>query len=210
MTQNPLLNSLNPISAKDLKLKINQNCLIVDTRFIHSIFQTGSIPDAIFIGVQGKLEYWSQILIQDKSTEIYLITEENIDVNELHLRFLQAGFNKVKGFLNGGMEAWKIEGFLIEPYYVIHPKEFIKQLDSIDFQTIIDVRTEQEFQYQYIEGSQNIPLEILHQQSNNLDSKSNYYMLCLGGYRSVLAASILKRKGIKNTIDIYGGLKNFQ
>jgi rhodanese-related sulfurtransferase len=207
--QNSFSLSLNPISAIDLKLKIDQNVLIIDTRFIASIFTTGSIPSSIFIGIQGNIEAWLHVLIQNKSQEIYLITEDKIDLNELTYRFNRAGFNNIKGYLDGGIEAWINEKFQIETYNFIHPTNFIQEVDNIDFQSIIDVRSEREFQHQHINGSKNIPLESILNNLYEFDSDNQYYIICQGGYRSIIAASILKRNSIHQTIDVYGGIKNF-
>ncbi len=209
MSSNQFTTSILPISANDLKQKFDQNCLIIDTRFINSIFNTGSIPTAIFIGIQGNLESWSQCLIDDKSAEIYLIVEENTDINELHLRFQRAGFTNVKAYLEAGMESWIHENFPVEPYQLIHPSDFIKEIDQIDFKTIIDVRTSREYEQQHIKGSKHIPLENLHLFLDDFTPENQYYIVCQGGYRSIIAASILKKNGIHQTVDIYGGLKNF-
>ncbi|MDP2088692.1 MAG: rhodanese-like domain-containing protein [Flavobacteriaceae bacterium] len=209
MFANQFLSSILPITATALKAKLEQNALIIDTRFIASIFNMGSIPTAIFIGMQGNLERWSYELINDKSSEIYLITEENTDINELYLRFQRAGFTHIKGCLNGGINSWIQENFPIEPYRLIHPTNFIQEIEHINLQNVIDVRTEKEFQNQHIKGSKNIPLDSILNNLAEFNSDNPYYIICQGGYRSIIAASILKRNGIHQTIDIYGGLKNF-
>lgn len=207
--QNSFSLHLNPISAKDLKLKVDQKVLIIDTRFISSIFTTGSIPQAIFIGMQGNIEAWLPVLLQDKSEEIWLITENNIDLSELLFRFNRAGFKNIKGYLERGFDAWIQEGFEIEPYKLIYPTDFIQEIDNIDSQSIIDVRSEREFQYQHIKGSKNIPLESILNNLYEFNAANQYYIICQGGYRSIIAASILKRNSIYHTIDVYGGIKNF-
>lgn len=207
--QNSFPLSLNPISAIDLKLKIDQKVLIIDARFISSIFTTGSVPTAIFIGIQGNIEAWSHVLINDKIQEIYLITEDNIDLDELYYRFYRAGFKNIKGYLEGGMEAWIKENFQVETYNFIHPTNFIQEIDNIDLKSIIDVRSEREFQHQHINGSKNIPLESIMKNLLEFDANHQYYIICQGGYRSIIAASILKRNSIHQTIDVYGGIKNF-
>ena len=209
MFANQFLSPILPITASALKAKLAQNALVIDTRFITSIFNTGSIPKALFIGIQGNLERWSDELINDKSVEIYLIIEENTAMNELHLRFQRAGFTHIKGFLEGGIASWIQENYPIEPYHLIHPPHFIQEIDHINLQQVIDVRTEREFQHQHIKGSENIPLENLIHYLDYFNLENQYYIICQGGYRSIIAASILKRNGIHQTIDIYGGLKNF-
>lgn len=208
MFSNHFSTSILPISATDLKRKLQHNSLIVDTRFIHSILKTGSIPNVIFIGIQGNLEGWAHVLVEDKTVETYLIIEENIDINELYLRFQRAGFTNIKAYLAGGMESWIQENFPVEPYQFINPSDFINKMDQIDFQTIIDVRTEREFQQQHIKGSKNIPIENLIYFLDEFNPKNQYYIICQGGYRSIIAASILKRNGIHHTIDMIGGIKN--
>lgn len=209
MFSNQFSANLLPITAAALKAKLEQNALVIDTRFIASIFNTGSIPTAIFIGMQGNLERWSFELIYDKLAEIYLIIEENIDINELHQRFQRAGFTNIKAYLKGGMKSWIDENFPVEPYQLIHPIDFIQEIDHINLQNVIDVRTEREFQQQHIKDSVHIPLENLAHYLDEFNTENQYYIICQGGYRSVIAASILKKNGIHQTIDIYGGLKNF-
>lgn len=209
MIYNTSQSDIKPIGAKELKLKLNQNSLLIDIRYISSIFSLGSIPSALYIGIQGNMEWWAHLLITDKSADIYILAEENTDYNELYNRFQRVGFNNIKGYLEGGFESWVSEGFEIESYNFIHPSDFIQQFESIDKPSIIDVRTEKEFQNQYIDGSLNLPLDNLLNTISTLDINKQYYMLCQGGYRSIIAASILKRNMIHHTIDVYGGLKNF-
>jgi rhodanese-related sulfurtransferase len=209
MFSNPFPSAILPITASALKEKLEQNALVIDTRFIASILNTGSIPNAIFIGMQGNLERWTFELISDKSAEIYLITEENTDINELCLRFQRAGITNISGFLTDGIESWIQENYPIEPYHLIHPTDFIQEIEHINLQNVIDVRTEREFQQQHIKESKNIPLDSILNNLAEFNLENQYYIICQGGYRSIIAASILKRNGIHQTIDIYGGIKNF-
>lgn len=197
------------INARLLKNELQNGALLIDVRYINSIIETGSIPNAIFIGIQGNIESWSHFLIENKSSNIYFLKEENTDFLELKYRFHRAGFNNIHGYLKDGIKAWIQEGFEIEPYKAIHPQDFINNFDSIDVNLILDVRSEREYENQHINGSQNIPLEKLHQFTNSLTADKEYYIICAGGYRSLIAASILKQNSIFKTIDIYGGIKNF-
>lgn len=199
-----------PISATNLKVKLAQNVLIIDTRFINSIFNTGSIPTAIFIGMQGNLEKWTDELIHDKTAEIYLITEDHADINELYLRFQRVGFTNICGFLEGGINSWIQENYPIEPYHLIEPNNFIQEINSIAMESVVDVRTEKEYQNQHIKGSKNWTLDSLLNNIAEFNPENQYYIICQGGYRSIIAASILKRNGIHQTIDVYGGLNNFR
>lgn len=209
MIYNTSQSDLKPISAKQLKLKLDEHSLLIDIRYISSILNKGSIPTALYIGIQGNIEGWAHVLITDKSQDIYFLAEEGTDYVELSNRFKRVGFTNLKGFLAGGLDSWIKEGYEIEPYNYMYPTEFIQQFENIDRQSIIDVRSEREFQNQYIEGSQNIPLDSLIDSLHALEPEKQYYMLCQGGYRSIIAASILKRNNITQTIDVYGGIKNF-
>lgn len=197
------------IKARQLKTELENGALLVDVRFINSIFKTGSIPKAIFIGIQGNLESWSYYLIENKSIKIYLLKEESSDYQDIKQRFERAGFFNVQGYLKGGIHAWLQEGFETEPYHAIHPKDFVNNFTSIDSELIIDVRSEGEYANQHIVGSQNIPLENLHQFITKLKAENQFYIICAGGYRSIIAASILKQNNIFKTVDVYGGIKNF-
>ena len=197
------------IDAQLLFKELQNGALLLDVRYIHSVLTTGSIANALFIGVQGNLEGWAQVLINKKSTPIFLLKEDDSDFETLKNRLQQVGFERVMGFLAGGIDAWKAQGFAIEPYHAVHPAEFAHTFDSINSNSIIDVRTQREFEHQHLKGSRNIPLDQLHQFIKTLTNENPYYMICAGGYRSVIAASILKQNHICNTIDVYGGIKNF-
>lgn len=132
MLPSQFLSDVLPISAIDLKEKLAQKVLIIDTRFINSIFNTGSIPNALFIGMQGNLEKWASILIPDKTIEIYLIAENHIDLNELFFRFKRIGFTQIGGYLEGGFDRWIQEKYPIEPYHLwIQPNLSSKLKTSI-------------------------------------------------------------------------------
>lgn len=197
------------IKARQLKTELENGALLIDVRFINSILKTGSIPKAIFIGVQGNLESWSYYLIENKSVKIFLLKEETSDYQELKQRFEHAGFYNVQGFLEGGIDAWSLEGFETEPYHAINPKDFVNNFNTINPELIIDVRSVREYANQHIVGSQNIPLENLHQFITKLKAENQFYIICAGGYRSIIAASILKQNSIFKTVDVYGGIKNF-
>jgi rhodanese-related sulfurtransferase len=197
-----------PISAQELKLKLDNGALIVDLRYINTILSTGSIPNSIFIGIQGNIESWAYYLIENKAEEIYLLIEAATDINEVVSTLSRIGFTNIKGYLKD-LEFWVEAGFKTESYNLILPNDFINKFEEIDPNLIIDVRTEREFENQHIVGSQNIPLNSLIQGAKSLNPDQQYYLICAGGYRSIIAASILKRLQISKTIDVYGGLKNF-
>lgn len=197
------------INTTLLRVEMKSGALLIDVRFINSILETGSIPDASFIGIQGNLEGWADILIENKSINIYILKEEVSDFIEIKYRFQRAGFKNVLGYLERGINGWIEEGHETVPYKAIHPRDFINKFESINQNLIIDVRSEREYENQHIVGSRNIPLEKIGQFISTLSTDNEYYMICAGGYRSILAASILKQHNICNTIDVYGGIKNF-
>lgn len=197
------------INATALKVAMESGALLVDVRFTNSILETGSVPDAFFIGIQGNLEGWAHVLINNKSVDIYILKEEASDFIEIKYRFQRAGFTNVLGYLNDGINEWIKEGYKTVPYNAIHPRDFVTNFESINHNLIIDVRSEREYENQHIVGSRNIPLDKLQQFITTLSADNEYYMICAGGYRSILAASILKQHHIYKTVDVYGGIKNF-
>jgi hydroxyacylglutathione hydrolase len=190
-----------PLSVEETEsLVSNNDVLILDVRHQHD-FVESHIPGSIFIGLDGTFAPWVGAIIKDVHTPIILICPQN-RTTEAITRLARIGFDNVLGYVDGGMEAWA-------------KKRPIAQLESITVEEaenrlnstklpIIDVRKESEYESEHILDALNLPLDNIHA---HLDSfpKTPFLLHCAGGYRSVIAASVLKRYENHHVIDIQGG-----
>jgi hydroxyacylglutathione hydrolase len=198
-------NGLQPLSVKEFKnLAAQQDMILLDTR-ISTEFADGFIPGSISIGLDGRFAEWAGSLLPfDKP--IILITDKGKE-RESMVRLARVGFNKMHGFLDGGFEAWKNAGEEIDLVINIEPDELAMDIPFDERLVIIDVRRETEFADGHIRNAFNIPLNEMNDPARiaMLEENQNLYVHCASGYRSVIAASLLKRQGIHNLRNIAGG-----
>jgi len=196
---------LKPLTVKDFKEKINnEELIILDTRNADQ-FVNGFVPGSIFIGLEGRFAEWAgSLLAFDKP--ILLITEEGKE-KETIVRLARVGFEKFEGYLQGGFEAWKTAGERLDLLINVEADELAMDIPFDENLVIVDVRKETEFADGHIKQAVNIPLlELVDPGSMaNLDDHHNIYLHCAGGYRSVIASSLMKRQGIHNIRNVEGG-----
>jgi rhodanese-related sulfurtransferase len=161
------------------------------------------IPNAIFIGIDGGFAPWVGALIGDVKKEILLITPEGREA-EVVTRLARVGFDHTLGYLKGGIEAWKAAGKETDSIRSISAQEFEKEWKETQ-KAIFDVRKEGEFQSEHLVEATHTPLDLINTHLAEFPKTDNFYIHCAGGYRSVIAASILKSRGIHNLIDVAGG-----
>jgi hydroxyacylglutathione hydrolase len=191
------------LSAREFELVANEtNALILDTRD-PAIFAQGFIPNAINIGLEGSFAMWVGEMIPDIKQEILLVTEAGKE-EEAMIRLSRVGYDFTIGYLNGGFEAWKNSGMEVDSVDRMSAKE----LDSVYSKDlfIVDVRKKSEFDSEHIVNALNIPLNELANRTTELPSNTNFIVHCAGGYRSMIAASMLKARGINNFKDVIGGM----
>ncbi|WP_333853492.1 MBL fold metallo-hydrolase [Epilithonimonas sp.] len=176
--------------------------LLLDVRN-NNDFAEGFIPQSVNIGLDGDFAPWVGALVVDAQQPILLITDENQE-EETVTRLSRVGFDNVIGFLKGGFDAWKNSGKEIDTVNRISAQEFEKEIIGKEVK-IIDVRKESEYEAEHIEEAFNKPLSYINQWINTLDSKEHFYIHCAGGYRSMMAASILQARGYRNFSEIAGG-----
>lgn len=201
-----LLNkALQPLSVPAFKEMIKDDAVILlDTRD-SSIFVNGFIPGAISIGLDGRFAEWAGMLLPfDKP--IVLVTEPGKE-EETAVRLARVGFATVAGYLAGSFDAWQAAGEKIDLVVGIEADELAMDLPYDKKAVVIDVRRETEFADGHIKGAVNIPLNEMTDPGSmaNLDDTQNLYVHCAGGYRSIIAASLLKRQGIHNLHNVMGG-----
>ncbi len=189
---------LNP-EVFEAETKSN-NTIILDTRTPEE-FETGTVPNAINIGLDGQYAPWVGSLLDPKMALI-LIIEEGKET-EAVLRLARVGYENVKGYLQGGISAWKKAGKSVTVINSINADEFAKIISG---KNIIDVRNHGEWSTGVIENAQLIALGDLEKELTMLDKNKDYFIHCAGGYRSMMATSILKKNGFKNITNIRGGI----
>jgi glyoxylase-like metal-dependent hydrolase (beta-lactamase superfamily II)/rhodanese-related sulfurtransferase len=192
-----------PLSVEEFKAKMNNQTIVLDTRNA-SDFANAHIPGSINIGLDGgPFAVWVGALIEDLKTPILLVTPEGRE-KEAIIRLARVGYENCLGYLEGGMDAWIRSKEKISDIHQIDAAEFAKRLKAENI-NVIDVRKPTEYNNAHLENAKNIPLDFLPKQLNELDKNQTYYIHCAGGYRSMIASSILKRNGFNNIIDIKGG-----
>lgn len=183
--------------------------VVIDTRS-QVDFKKGFIPNSIFIGIDGSFATWVGSLIPDVKQEILIVADEGRE-EEVVTRLARVGYDFSVGYLDGGIEAWSEAGFELDRLDGVTPEEFGKRLASGDIK-VLDVRKESEYKSQHLDysGVINMPLDYISKQMEKVHRDETYYVHCAGGYRSVIAASILKARGFDNLIDIEKGFKGIQ
>jgi len=190
------------ISAEDFEtLANNSGAIILDVRHQED-FIKGHIPRSIFIGLDGSFAPWVGTLIADTEQPILLIVPENRE-EEAVTRLSRVGFDKTLGYLDGGIQAWYEAGKEVDTLSSTPVNVFKQQLNENT--PVFDVRKEGEFGASHIPNAIHTPLGSLNNYLDVFPKNEMCYIHCAGGYRSVIAASILKSRGIHNIVDVAGG-----
>ena len=176
--------------------------LILDTRS-DTEFAKGFIPRSINIGLNGDFAPWAGALIVDAMQPILLVTDKGKEA-ETVTRLSRVGFDHVVGHLVGGFETWKQSGKETDSINRITAEQFASQLKS-EKSRIIDIRKESEYAASHIENAYSRPLAYINNWMKDLDPKEHFYLHCAGGYRSMIAASMLQARGYRNFTEIEGG-----
>lgn len=178
------------------------NALVIDTRS-NTDFYKGFIPQSVNIGLNGDFAPWVGTLVADVKQAILLVTDPGME-EETVTRLSRVGFDHIIGHLSGGFESWKAAGKEIDKVKRISAAEFIKNYNDKD--RVIDVRKASEYQSKHINNAQNKPLAEINQWIDGIDPKQHFYLHCAGGYRSMIAASILEARGYHNFSELEGGI----
>ncbi len=166
-------------------------------------FVKGHIPRSIFIGLNGDFAPWVGALIADVQQTILLVTPEGQE-EEAVTRLSRVGFDHTIGYLKGGFDAWKKAKKEVDSI-ASYPADKLKETLSKKDAAVFDVRKESEFLSEHLVNAENTPLDTINDHLASFPDKKDFFLHCAGGYRSVIAASILKSRGIHNLIDIAGG-----
>jgi hydroxyacylglutathione hydrolase len=198
----------NALSPEQFEIIANENgALVLDVRKPQD-FTEGHIPNSIFIGLDGQFAPWVGALIIDINQPILLVAPDGRE-EETIMRLSRVGYDNTIGYLSGGVGAWKNSGRDLETVKSITADEF-----SNDFKNkkvhVIDVRKPGEYNSQHLEGVENKPLDYLNDWISSVDKNATHYVHCAGGYRSMIACSIMKSRGFGQLIDVQGGFAAIQ
>jgi len=199
-----LFHGLKELSIEEFKELINSYIIILDTRN-SEIFTHGFVPGSISIGLEGRFAEWAGSLLPFDAPMV-LVTEPGKE-KETIVRMARVGFDKVKGYLDGGYEAWKNAGEKSDMIVDVEADELMMDIPHDNNLVVLDVRRPTEFADGHLKDAQNIPLIEMTDPAMmaNLEEDQNLYVHCAGGYRKVLSASLLKRQGIHNLRNVLGG-----
>ena len=203
-----IVKSNKPLSPIEFEALAEQTeALVLDVRHQND-FVKGFIPRSIFIGLKGGFAPWVGALVADVKQPLLLVVDEGME-EEAITRLSRVGFDNVLGYLKGGFDAWKSSGKEIDSMTSISAEEFSNRLKS-DSIPVFDVRKEGEYLSIHVEGAELTSLDNLNTHLAKFPRDKDFYVHCAGGYRSVIASSILKSRGIHNLIDVAGGMSHIK
>ena len=190
------------LSVDEFEVIANEtDALILDVRH-QSEFIHGFIPQSIFIGLKGSFAPWVGALIKDINQSILLVVDEGMEEQAI-TRLSRVGFDNVQGYLKGGFAAWKAFGKDTDDLLSVSAEVLEQKIK--EGAKVFDVRKPGEYAAEHIENVPSTPLDFLNDHISEFPSDEDFYLHCAGGYRSVIAASILKARGFHKVIDVAGG-----
>jgi rhodanese-related sulfurtransferase len=194
---------MTPLSAEEFEtMAESAGALILDTRKDNE-FAKGFIPRSINIGLSGDFAPWVGAMIVDVKYPILLVTDEGKE-EEAVTRLSRVGFDNVIGFLQGGFRMWLASGKETDSIHRISASQFAAEVKQGTCK-IIDVRKESEYASEHVENADNKPLAYISSWLRDLPQHEHFFMHCAGGYRSMIAASILQSRGYRNFSEVEGG-----
>ncbi|MCD5968140.1 MBL fold metallo-hydrolase [Riemerella anatipestifer] len=196
-----LKNGKEALSVEDFEtVAENTGALILDTRNAAD-FHQGFVPNSINIGLKGSFAPWVGAMIVDVKQPLLLVCEEGT-VEETITRLARVGFDNVVGYLKGGFDSWKNSGKEIDTIKRISAEAFANEYHKDT--KVVDVRNIGEYSAEHVEDALSRPLMEINDWAKELDD-THFYIHCAGGYRSMIASSILNSRGIRNFTEVDGG-----
>jgi len=191
-----------PLSVRDFEVVANEERpLVLDTRPA-AVFAKGFIPNSVSIGLDSNFAMWVGEMIPDIKQTILLVAEPGMEEESI-IRLSRVGYDNAIGYLDGGFNAWKKAGKEVDAVSRITAEEFAKRHQTQPL--VFDVRKKSEFDSEHVEGAINVPLNVISQHLAEFPKDKPFIVHCAGGYRSMIAASILKQRGWENFVDVEGG-----
>lgn len=205
--ENVMNKGLNPLSPTDFETAAEETgALILDTRPAAN-FHKGFVPNAVNIGLKGDFAPWVGAMIVDVKQPLLLVTEPGTE-QEAITRLSRVGFDNVIGYLDGSFESWKNSGKEVDEIKRISPEEFADQFNTDS--KVIDVRKPTEYTAEHVNDAYSKPLDAISEWAGTVDEKEHFFLHCAGGYRSMIAASILNSRGIRNFTEVEGGFNGIK
>ena len=197
--------NMHPLSVTEFENEVARGAVILDTR-VPDEFHHGFVPGSINIGLNGMFAIWAGTIL-DIDVPMVLVCEPGKE-EESVMRLARVGYEKINGFLEGGFESWKKEGKPVDTINNIEAPEFAARVH--EGAKVLDVRKISEAEAGHVKDATVIPLAELEEHYDDLDSEAPLLVHCAGGYRSMIAASLLKRNGFNNVTNVCGGWKNIK
>ena len=195
------------MDIKEFKQHIKEGAVILDTRTADK-FSKGFIPCSVNIGLDGGYAIWVGVLLKF-NTPLVLVTAEGKEEESI-TRLARIGYDNVIGYLQGGIEAWKKEKLTLDTINQLQSDELEDYIKTGEY-TLVDVRNKIEINLNgKLKNSLSVPLNELQATLSKFNRDESYIVYCAGGYRSMMAASILKQAGIKHVYSISGGISKIK
>ena len=197
-----IMRSMKALSPEEFEsIAMEKNAVVLDVRH-QSNFIAGHIPDSLFIGIDGSFAPWVGAIIGDVNKPILIVAPKGRE-EETVIRLARVGFDNVLGYLKGGIEDWKATGRVVSKLKSVSASELEQKI--AEGAQVFDVRKPGEYKAEHIEKVPNTPLDYLDKHIGEFPVDQDFYLHCAGGYRSVIAASILKARGFHKVMDVAGG-----
>ena len=192
-----------PLDVETFEAMANKGeALILDCRK-PSGFALGHVPNAIFIGIDGGFAPWVGTLVPERQQPIIFIADKGRE-EEVVTRLSRVGYDNTLGYLKGGFDTWKEVEKAMDVVKSITASEFADIYEKEEL-NVLDVRKQSEYEVRHMDGAQNFPLSYIRENIDRVIKEKQYYVHCAGGYRSMIAASILKSEGFHHLINVAGG-----
>ncbi|KAB2814596.1 MBL fold metallo-hydrolase [Phaeocystidibacter luteus] len=195
---------VRPLSASDVQSDMEAGALVLDTRSAAK-FVEAHIPNSMFIGIDGNFAMWVGALITDLKRRIVFLADEGRE-EEVVKRLARVGYDHAVGYLDGGIESWSTAGFDTKSSKSISADEFNKRFSAGE-KNVVDVRKPGEYNRRHVENALLYPLDDILREMGTLDRENDAFIHCAGGYRSVIALSMLEAEGYTNLTNVEGGFK---
>lgn len=195
-----MLKNLRSLSVDALELEIQSGSMVLDTRD-PDVFETGFIPGSINIGLNGMFAVWVGTVV-DIQKPLVLVCDPGKE-EEAVLRLARVGYENVRGYVDGGIGAWKNAGKHLDKIQSVTPSTFAEKVKN--GAAVLDVRKFTETEAGHVKGASILPLADLKSNLASVSKNETVYVHCAGGYRSMIAASMMKASGYPNVINVYGG-----
>ncbi len=200
-----LSKGIRPLSIEEfITVRETTEALILDTRKKEA-FAEAHIPGSWYIGIEDSFAPWVGLLIKNLEQPILFLADEGME-EEVVTRLSRVGYDNALGFLKGGIKSWLEAGHTTEKLEQINAEDFASKFETENL-NLLDVRRKSEFDSEHLTGAENMPLDFILDNLSMVNPTHKYYIYCVGGYRSVIASSILQSKNFDNIVNIIGGFK---